>query len=380
MLFLFDLMKHYKYIHFLWSDELKFQRPIVEMINDSDGYFYPQDHLFLTPSEMVKNTLGHYPNVVFYQNNNQTMADIINHYGKYADWMVSHGMANHVYQIKREYLRKIVWRTWGGSRQKSKWNRRHFFYSIYGQCVNAVYYLFYRYSYGCSPVIGIANTVDVLDLEQWNWHKRSKLFFLNYGSRDFDILIQQMNDLGQNHDNSIKILVGHQGSQIENHVEYVNRILNSYNDESFDIYLPLSYGDARYIAKVKKELELINDSRIHVIDSLMPIGEYLKFLASIDVAIFDGNSSMALGNIGFLIRFKKKIILNNSGVLKKAFDRDQLPYGTCDKVGTIPFSELVAPIHYREPLLSDIAYQPYEKQVQDWASMFNYLDSLRDNG
>lgn len=351
----------------------------MEMINNNQNYFDPNDHLFLTPSTIVEQRLGHYSNVCLFDYNGRNMGEIINFYSKFADWIISHGMINHVYSIKRKNLNKVVWRTWGGSRQKSKWDNHHIIKSLAGQFLNLVYYSFYRYSYGCSPVIGVANTVDVLDLEQWNWHKKSKLFFLNYWGQDFFQIIHNTHVPKKDNRSPIRFMVGHQGCPGEHHVEIVRRIL-SYNEGPIEIYLPLSYGNQDYINKVKEELSSFHDERIHVLDSFFPLSNYVSLLASMDLAVIDEVSSMALGNINILLYFRKKILLNNKGIIRKAFDRDHLPYGLCDSIGTIPYSELVEPVKYEEPLESDIAYQPYEKQINDWKEMFNYLDRLKENG
>lgn len=360
----------------MWGYDTKFSGPLVMMLNNTE-VFNPNDHLFVTPFENVKKMLSSYDNVILDQAG--TQVDIINKYAEKCDWLFSHGMPSRVFLVKRKYLKKIVWRTWGGSRQKSKWDNNHITSSFKNKIGDLVYYLYYRFTYGCSPVIGIANIVDVLDLEQWGWHRKAKLFPMPYSGPSTDNLIENIASDNRNKGKTTCFLVGHQGNPGENHIEIVKKIL-SYKEKDIKIYLPLSYGDNEYIESVCNEINKIEDERIIVLRDLMPFNNYLSLLSNVDIAIFDERSSMALGNISFLLYFKKTIVLNKESIVKKAFDYEGLPYLLTEDLGRIKYTELIRPIQYPEIIKSDLAYQSYSVKIQRYINLFNYIDGLRKNG
>lgn len=371
-------MREYKYVHFLWANELKFNRPLVEMIN-CESSFNPSEHLFITQYDQVRDALSAYSNV--HLDKNGSPADLINRYAEAADWLIAHGLTKKLdtIRIKRKNLKKIVWRTWGGSRQKSKWDGRHVLRSLINKAKDVVYYLFYKHYYGKAPVIGIANTVDIIDLQQWKWTGSAKLLPMDYLDIRVEQIVSRFKNEGRSRNDRAKIMVGHQGTSGENHVAIVKRLLESYEEE-FDVYLPLSYGEQSYIDTVKAELTQFKDDRVHIMDRFMPFEQYMAFLADVDVAIIDELSSMALGNICYLLYYRKKLFLNKDGVIKKAFDKDHLPYSLTEEIGKMDFSELVKPASYSEPITSDLVFGSYTGCVKDWATVLEYLDGLSDNG
>ena len=371
-------MKRFKYIHLLWGEDVKFSGPLINMFIESPEVFVHSDHLFVTPYEDVKKKLPDINNIVLEKDG--TKAEIINKYAEKCDWLISHDLVDvrNCLRIKRKYFHKIVWRTWGGSRQKTKWNLRKPMVSVFAKLGDSLYYIYMRYTFGTSPVIGIANDVDIVDLEQWKWHKKSKLLPIGYSDSSLDKIFNNIKVSSDKKD-CVNFLVGHQGDPRENHLLFVQKLL-SYNKKDIKIYLPLSYGDKLYINKLKEELNSLHDERIIIIDRLMPLGDYYQFLSEVDVAIIDEISSMALGNISVLLRFNKKIYLNKDGILKKAFDYGKIPYRTTDEIGEKSYENIIEPILYPQNMETNLISQPYDMRLNRFRTLFSYLDSLKNNG
>lgn len=372
-------MTHYKYIHFLWGEDTKFSGPLVHTINNSPEVFIAKEHLFITPNERVFNALSSYGNVLLEQPVSASV--LINKYGRSSDWIISHGLVSLLdsLRIRRKYYKKIVWRTWGASRQRSKWVNRHPLKSIFSLCGDVLFYYYMRYTFDQSPVFGIANVIDVIDEEQWGWNKNAKFLPFGYPSSSVDEIINNIDNRMVRNSDEIRILVGHQGDPNEHHVDFVRHLLSCKKD-NLRIYLPLSYGNSGYIKETVDALNIINDSRVVVFNNLMPKDEYLELLASVDVAIFDGKTSMALGNIASLLHFRKKIFLNPDGIIRKAFEREGIPFGLTSQINSLSIDELIVPLEYPEPLVSDIAFIGYEKGVNNWVKLLSYLDSIKKNG
>lgn len=368
-------MTHYKYIHLLWGNDIKFSGPLINMFISSSDVFPSTDHLFVTPYESVIHELPKASNIIL--DKGGTQSALINKYAKSCDWIISHGLPDVVntLKIKRKYFKKIVWRTWGGSRQKTRWDSKTPLKSIIGKVGDIVYYLLMRYTFGCSPVIGIANVVDILDLEQWMWHRKAKLFPMGYSDKSFENVLQRIQVPPKSDTAPIKFLVGHQGDPGEKHFEYIQKLI-SYKEGNLEIYVPLSYGNKEYIEELEYAIGKLNDKRIIILDKLLQLPDYLNFLAGIDIAIIDEKSSMALGNIAFLLYFRKKIYLNKNGVIRKAFVRDNLPYRITDEIGENSYQDIISTIDYPENIASDLAPQPFYVKKEKYINLFSYLDNL----
>lgn len=48
---------NFEYVHIMWPNELKFLKPLVDMINNEDLGFNPNTHLFVTPHKAVHSAL-----------------------------------------------------------------------------------------------------------------------------------------------------------------------------------------------------------------------------------------------------------------------------------------------------------------------------------
>ena len=368
-------MKKYKYIHLFWFNELKFSGSIVRMINNIDNGFNLDDHLFVTFFEEVYSELNNYPNVLLVEK--QPEADVLKTFEPWCDRLFSHGLTESKFQslmIRRKIIQKVIWRTWGGGRQKSRWSFVHPISIIKTKIGDIAYFLYMKSVFGRSCAVGIANIVDRIDIGQWGWISQEKLFLLSYPIEGLDEIVREIESKGLIHrDNMKRIIVGHQANRGENHLEIVKKLLR-YRDPSLRIYIPLSYGNLDYMRELKEQLNELNDSRIVIIDQFLPIKEYIELLASVDIAIIDEISSMALGNLTYLIYFKKKIFLNSKGVLKRAFDKEKLPYLTTDKLSGMSYSEFLMPVDYSTDFVSDMSLKTYQRSVQTWKDMIAWLD------
>ena len=367
-------MKHYRYIHFLWANELKFNEPLVKMFTKLENGFDMDEVLFVTPNQYVFDSLSNFGHFVLEKG--RTASEIINEYANYCDWFFSHGIPNKIetLKIKRRFFKKAIWRTWGGSRTKSHWDKYHPIDSLINKMKDGLYYLFYRYTYGCSPAIGIANVVDEIDLAEWGWAKHTTLLKIGYAHEGILNMLEKAK-LNAKHDGRLRVLVGHQGNPGERHVAIAKQLLSYEAD--FDIYVPLSYGNSLYIHEVLKELAVLDDKRIIPITDFMPFDSYLSLLASMDVAILDEVSSMALGNIAYLLYFHAKIFLNNKGVIAKAFDKEGVPYLSSSQLPLLSYNEFAAPVPYPSSLQTSMMAGSYDAGVNRWHQALAFLEGQR---
>lgn len=114
----------------------------------------------------------------------------------------------------------------------------------------------------------------------------------------------------KNKDFPIRILLGNSATKENQHVE-VFEILRKYEDEQIEIVCPLSYGDEQYRDEVIAQGEKIWRDKFLPLTEFMDKDEYIKLLATCDVAIFNNNRQQAMGNIWILINLGKKIFMRD---------------------------------------------------------------------
>ena len=109
----------------------------------------------------------------------------------------------------------------------------------------------------------------------------------------------------------IKIQIGNSADPSNNHIEVLEKLL-PYKDKNICIYVPLSYGNIDYAAKVIKQGEIWFGKKFQPLTEFMPFDEYLDFLCRIDIAIFNHKRQQAMGNIITLLGFGKKVYMRSN--------------------------------------------------------------------
>lgn len=129
----------------------------------------------------------------------------------------------------------------------------------------------------------------------------------------------------------LKILLGNSADPSNNHIEALERLL-PYKDQDIRIYAPLSYGDQDNAKKViVRGKEWFGDKFVPMTD-FMPFEQYLDFLKSLDIAVFNHQRQQAMGNTISLLGMGKAVFMRSdvshwrflSGLGIKLFDVSQV--------------------------------------------------------
>ena len=102
--------------------------------------------------------------------------------------------------------------------------------------------------------------------------------------------------------------------------------------------------------------------------------QYVELLNEMDIAIFDAKISYALGNINILRLLKKKIFLNENGVIRRAFDLEGFPYMCISDLKNISFEEFAKPMIYSEEISMKLIPVSYEEKIQTWHEILSMLE------
>jgi len=325
-----------KYVHLLLHDELKFNEKLFGMLNNEELGFVSNEHYFITPHKSVYLKLKAISDNIHFDNSNNTL--LINKYGKHAKWVFIHALNMRKYQIigiRKSVAKKIVWRFWGHD-ILFKHEHKNCIVNAFKSMLDKLYITKIKQFYG----VGMGFIFDDVILKER--FGDIKTFLLGYSySKGVEKLYLKISQRISLCNEKIRVMVGHSGNEIMNHINILKSLKHLQN-KNMQIVLVLSYGKQNYIDNVKTFVEENFESeKIEIIDKYMEIEEYLSFLNTIDVVIFDQSGSAALGNLTPLLYFNKKFILNKDGLLALYFKSRGLEFGTTDKLSTMSFDELV---------------------------------------
>lgn len=334
-------MKHYKFIHFLWHPSPIFCPRLVKMIDNPEYGFSSEDHLFVTPYKDLYDKLSEYPNVVLYETKNPFGAQMVNHYAPYGDWLFLHSIPDwrKAIFIRKKFQKKIIWRTWGHDAAFFNVHKGNIIKRFAKFLLNVIRKRVVKNFYA----IGVSsNYIDELDVkEKFGNVKTMVVSYLDVNGRK-----QLMNPSRKNAD-VLNILVGHSGTLLDNHIEILGR-LKTFEHKNIRVFLLLSYGDPTYIQKVSDYVKDYWPQNVEIISKFMSVPEFTEFLSKIDVAIFDGKNSYAIGNVTILQSMRKKLFFNRDGLWHRAFVEKGCPHSCTDELLNMSFDSLKTPFNYKD--------------------------------
>lgn len=325
--------KNYKYIHIMYTHDDKFVGPLIRAFNEAPDKYMLDDNLFITPFPYVYEKLSTYSNVVL----DESKCYLYRKYYKRCTLIISHGMPSFFQMLTtgKKIKSKILYRYWGGSRTTHyKFDKPISLKTIY----KYVKFRLFKHTLESFAAIGITNTVDEIDLG--NVSNELKYYYLPYASRyEWLSKIYESYRLAPENKKKINVLLGHRGKSEGNHIELLKKMMNYI--PYINIYIPLSYGDKDYISTVKQFISQLNEPSITVISDFMKPEDYARLLCKMDIGIFDGVTSYALGNISMMLEFHKTIYLKEDGVIAQAFRKEKIPYKNIEDIGGGDVNEFI---------------------------------------
>ena len=350
------LNENVRYIHIIGHNEPKFSSRVIKFINDCSTNINSEEHLFIVPYENVYEVVKEFKNVVFDKGNTSFL---VNKYAPFCKWIVCHGEKKvwDLYKIKNKHLKKVVYRYWGGG--------FGFCYKKGELAGNIAKYFFnaerYR-RFNKFAAIGIAKNVDIMNMRGKVKHNR--FYYMPYTDLKSEEILEKVRAESFEHDGIFNVALYHRGTEEGNHIEIL-KTLKKFG-EKIRIYVPLSYGKKEYIEKVKKYIKECCSENVIVLDDFMEYEEYVRVINHMDIGIFDCATSTALGNIAVYLFCKKKIFLNKNGIIKKAFDEENIPHSFVDELDKIDFEEFKKMPVYPENVHYDLMPMGKTRAIAAW--------------
>ena len=275
--------------------------------------------------------------------------------------IIMHGLFNwHVVVIlffMPWLLRKCYWVMWGGDLYVHQLGKKNWQWKISE---------FFRRPVIKNIAVFTTTVPGDYDLAKEWYGIKSKfihnLMYSSHLSRDGGAII-----CTEEKDEHVYIQVGNSSDPGNNHEEILN-YLSKFKEEKIKVFCPLSYGSESHRDKIlKKGRELLGD-KFYPMTELLSFAEYNKYMACIDVAIFNHDRQQAMGNIIGLLSLGKKVVLKNTVTPFRFF----VSLGV--KVETIGGGDLLKPLdlndmnHNKEIMKN---YFTKERLISNWKDVFN---------
>lgn len=147
-------------------------------------------------------------------------------------------------------------------------------------------------------------------------------------------------DVSKEYNSHINLMVGHSSTSILNHLEVLSE-LSKFKNQNIRIFIPLSYGDSTYGDVVEKKSKELFGDKVLCIRTIMPKDEYEKFLSTIDIAIFNTERQIGLGNIIPLLDMGKKIYFPANSVMYRFFKSKEIEVFEYDNINELDFEKFI---------------------------------------
>lgn len=138
----------------------------------------------------------------------------------------------------------------------------------------------------------------------------------------------------------VNVMIGHSSTDELRHLDVI-RDLAHLKDHNLRFYFPLTYGDSAYGDNVSGVATDVFGKKAICMRDSMPLEDYLNFLASVDIAIFNTERQIALGNIHPLLYMGKTIYLPHESVLSKHYRSHGVPIVDYESIATSTYDTFV---------------------------------------
>ncbi len=268
--------------------------------------------------------------------------------------------------LKPSLMNKIFWVSWGMDLYQWKSLKKGFIFNIR----NFIAYSFRRkmkYFVGIFP--------PDIDYFKKEFKSNAKTFYASYTGNLYNplykksIIFNKLEDKVKDSE-CINIQVGHSSTKALNHLEVLNS-LEKFKGENIRLYLPLSYGDKNYGDYVEdRAKEIFNDKAI-CIREMMSNDDYMDYLSTIDIAIFNTRRQIGLGNISPMLYMEKKIYMPKDSVMYNFYKSQQVDIWDYNEIINFDYSEFTQPLRFKGGRKYVVANElDLNHKIDMWAKVF----------
>ena len=137
-------------------------------------------------------------------------------------------------------------------------------------------------------------------------------FFFYENQIPYQKLDERSADAKEANKNVPLIIVGNSGYPTNNHLDAID-YMEKHNVKA-DLCIPVSYGDKRYIAFLKRRLATYSNGTINFVEKYMDFDEYLNLLSSADAFIMNSIRPQGYGNVLMMLYMGKPVFMNERNI------------------------------------------------------------------
>ncbi len=365
------------------------------MLNEKNTYnLFHQMHEYLDLSDHVflvadfKCNLPNFPklrefkNFVFMDAPNRLMRIIkLYKYCKKADHIILNSLLYKTskylffFYFFRSFLRKATWIEWGADLYNYRQEKK----GLKSKIINHINY-FIRNNV---KYVGLTFPGDEYKYREEFPESKAQCFFtpLPFGKNRIDIMNAALKKQSEKTHSEVRVQVAHNSLQINNHYS-VLMALSRFKYKNIKVLVPLSYGEFGlngqyggngYKFSVAEYAKTTFGEKAEILLQMMPIEEYIEYLAGIDIAIMSCERPIALANIYYLLYMGKKVYLPKNSIQYKYFSKGGYKVFDSDTIDDLSWEEFSAPIKRKIPkALSDKF--TVGKEIMYWKKLFDQIE------
>lgn len=308
-------MKGKKILHVASCD--KFLPPFIDFVNK---HFIAKGHEFLLKSGMADGELKDSDNIHLA---GKSKVSKLKYYFRLiikmhlADKVILHSLLDiKIVQIlffTPWLLKKCYWMVWGADlytyqsgTKNFKWKVKEFFRRrVISNLGHLVTYL----------------EGDVALARKWYGAKGRYHECLMYTSN-----LYKEHKIPENKEAIVNIQIGNSADPSNNHIEVLEKLL-PFKNENICIFVPLSYGEQEYALQVIVQGRKWFGDKFKPLTEFMSFEDYLSFLGSIDIAIFNHGRQQAMGNTITLLGLGKTVYIRSETTQWQLFEQKGIKVG-----------------------------------------------------
>jgi dTDP-N-acetylfucosamine:lipid II N-acetylfucosaminyltransferase len=169
----------------------------------------------------------------------------------------------------------------------------------------------------------------------------------------------------------INIQIGHSCDPNLNHIEVLENLLK-FKDENIKIFIPLSYGNMENGDQVERKARDLFGDKVACLREMMDRDQYMSFLSTIDVAIFNTQRQIGLGNLAPLRYMEKKIFLPAGSVMYQYFRSQGIDVCDYNEIKIMDFNRFTQPVDMKKAKdLMKSGVTNISLKVEMWSKVFN---------
>lgn len=354
-------------LHMFPDTNYNVSREFIKFVNEN---FNKEKHkfVFLNSEESVLKLLANYENIEL------TDEKQIIKLMESCDKVILHSLFySRSFKLKLLFspkiMRKTFWVAWGSDLYNWASRSKSLLKYVIKKQVEYLLRKRVRYFVGVFPP-------DIVVFKQ-QFKTQAKTFYTGYvASLNNLVYRKKLNGtcLSKKRDNhlTINIQVGHSSTPVLNHDEVLQHLLK-FKDENIRIFLPLSYGNAEYGDRIEELAKQMFEDKVICFREMMDIDSYMDHLSKIDIAIFNTERQIGLGNIFPLLYMQKKIYMPSNSIMFKYYNSIGVSICNYDKVINMNYDEFTKPVcgdntqkYVRDNIINK------QKKVELWRNVFDY--------